>query len=230
MKIKVKPKDNSPLILRLILSNRCRLCMKTIPINGFVCDECKTEHLKIQPGIFKNQTFINRYYDNLTSPFFYAGSIRQGIVNFKYKNFKRGAEFFTREMAHSLESDFPDEEPDIITGIPMTKLHYRERNFNHTKILAKGISKIFGIPVCHNLLIKIKDTPTQVGSSAKERQKNLKNAFKVNPKYNVKNKTVLLCDDVLTTGSTLDECAKALKKAGAKKVLCVTAALNNQNY
>ena len=81
----------------------------------------------------------------------------------------------------------------------------------------------------YDLLIKIKDTPTQVNLKHEERLTNLKGAFEANKKYNIKGKTILLCDDVITTGSTLSECAKVLKKSGAKRVICVTAAINHND-
>ncbi len=215
---------------RLIFSNRCRLCAKVISINKTLCDNCNTDKIRVPETFFSSRSYSSRYFDKHTSPFYYDSPVRDGIHNLKYKGFKRCSEFFAQEMANVIERDFSDEEPDFITCVPMSKRRRREKDYNQCEYLIKHISKAFGYKPTPKLLMKIKDTPTQVNLKYKERITNLKGAFEANPKYNIKGKTVLLCDDVMTTGSTLNECSKALKKAGAKRVICVTAAINHEKF
>ncbi len=212
------------LFQRLVFSNRCRLCAKVIPINETLCDACNPEKHRIPQEEISNRLTVKRSFDKHTCPFYYEDCIRTGIHRFKYDGCKRCSEFFAEEMVKVIERDFENENPDFITCVPMTRKKKREREYNQCDYLIKHLSKAFGYKYTPNLLIKIKDTPNQVTLSGKERLNNLKGAFKTNKKYDIRGKTILLCDDVMTTGSTLDECSKTLKTAGAERVICVTVA------
>ncbi len=225
-----KHKLFTPLPIRLIFSNRCRLCMKVIETDKTVCSDCDFEKLRISEEEIRTKVYLNKTFDNHTSPFYYDGEIRHCIHLFKYRGFKRASEFLSEEMIKVIERDFAQEQPDYITFVPMTKKRLKERDYNHGEKLAKHISKAFGMKTCQKLILKVKDTPTQVTLGHKERLNNLKGAFKANPKYDLRGKCILICDDVLTTGSTLSECSKALKKAGAARVICVTASANDKQH
>ena len=106
----------------------------------------------------------------------------------------------------------------ILIPVPMEKKKMKNRGYNQSEELAKELSKILQIPLSLNNLIKIKQTLPQIKLSAKERQENLKNAFSINNPEELKNKKIFLVDDVYTTGSTMEECAKTLKESGAKQV------------
>ena len=104
----------------------------------------------------------------------------------------------------------------------MTEKKQKKRKFNQTELLANSISTIINLPVV-TVIEKIKETPAQAGLTRKDRLENLTGAFKVIDKQAVLGKTVLLIDDVLTTGATAESVAKKLKKSGAKKVILLTA-------
>ncbi len=214
---------------RIILSNRCKVCMKLIPINDELCDTCDVEKLRIKKETLELRSYADSKIDRLTSPFYYSKDTRKCIHNLKYKGFKRAADFLADEMIKVIERDFFDEEPDFITCVPEHKRKKKRMYFNHGKALSKRVANAFGYKHTPNLILKIKDTPQQAGLNQLARKNNVKGAFKANAKYNVKGKTVLICDDVITTSSTLNECAKALKKAGAARVICATATLSNSN-
>lgn len=217
------------LFQRFIFSNRCRLCAEVIPINRILCDKCNPEKHRVPSEELSRQILNNRSFDKHTCPFYYESCIRKGIHRFKYDGYKRCSEFFSEEMIKVIERDFEDEKPDFITCVPMTKKKKREREYNQCDYLIKHISKAFGFKFTPDILIKTKNTPSQVTLSGKERLNNLKGAFDVNKKYNIKDCTILLCDDVITTGSTLEECSRTLKKAGAKRVICATIAMRNES-
>ena len=114
----------------------------------------------------------------------------------------------------------------VFVPIPLHKNKLRKRGYNQSALLAKALAKRFALPMIP-LLERNKDTKTQVGLSKEERQKNIQNAFRIAPKYSGSIKqyeTVILVDDVVTSGSTLKECAKVLKRAGVKQVWAVTLA------
>lgn len=224
-KFKIRPN----LLGRLLFTNRCRVCEKVIELGETFCESCSVEKLRVPEKTLENQTLSNKNFDLYTAPFYYDADVRKCIHNFKYDGFKNASEFLADEMIKVLERDFKTQNPDIVTCVPMTKKRKRQKGYNQCEILTKYISKAFSLKSLPNLIVKIKDTPTQVNLNYEERIKNLKGAFKVNEKYDIKGKTILLCDDVRTTSSTLDECSKALKRAGASRVICVTCAINSKN-
>lgn len=113
--------------------------------------------------------------------------------------------------------------PRCLVPVPLHKEKLFERGFNQSELLARELSKLLTIPITDKLLVKTKTTVSQAGLGRKERLKNVDNAFHVTISLK-KSDTIVLIDDVVTTGSTLSACAKALKKAGAGKVYGVTLA------
>lgn len=111
---------------------------------------------------------------------------------------------------------------DGIVPVPVTKKTLRERGFNQALLLSVVLSRQVRMPVYVDMLYKKRDTPPQIGLGAKERARNLRNAFEVRGKLH--NPRLLLLDDVMTTGATVRECAKTLVKSGAQEVVAVTLA------
>lgn len=110
----------------------------------------------------------------------------------------------------------------IILPVPLHRRRYLERGFNQAELLARAWSKHLSLPILKNVLVRSRSTQTQVGLGRVERQKNLVGAFKL--KQPLRNSQVILIDDVFTTGSTLQECARVLKEGGAGEVWGVTVA------
>ena len=106
-------------------------------------------------------------------------------------------------------------ENSVLIPVPLDKTKLKQRGYNQSEELAKELSKVLKVPVVSNVLIKIKSTEPQMELSKQEREKNLENAFTIkNPAEVMRDKKVFLVDDVYTTGSTMAECAKTLKKSG----------------
>jgi competence protein ComFC len=112
---------------------------------------------------------------------------------------------------------------DLITFVPLSRKRLTQRGYNQSEILAKKVSRNLGISFGSTLKKRIETKP-QVGLGRKERLKNLENAYFFKGGQEPKGKTVAIIDDVITTGATLNQCAKALKAAGAKKVWGLTIA------
>lgn len=110
----------------------------------------------------------------------------------------------------------------VILPVPLHRRRYLERGFNQAEIIARAWSKHLSLPMLKNVLVRSRPTLTQVGLGRAERQKNLVGAFKL--KQPIESPGVILIDDVFTTGSTLQECARVLKEGGAKEVWGVTIA------
>jgi len=113
---------------------------------------------------------------------------------------------------------------DAIVPVPLHPVREKERGFNQSQVLAKRLSEIKKIQLLDKRLVKVKNIPPQTSLQANERARNVRGAFKVKRPETVKDKVILLVDDVYTTGSTLRECSLALREAGAKEVKAMTIA------
>ncbi len=130
------------------------------------------------------------------------------------------ARFLASRLAEYVHREKPFENIDIITYVPMTKADRKTRGFNQAKMLACGLGRKLDIPV-RQLLAKVRQTPAQVDLPAAERRKNLRGAFEV---VTSGQGAVLIVDDIFTTGSTVEECARALKIGGYTRVYVLTVA------
>ena len=153
----------------------------------------------------------------------YDGALKELIHSFKYKGKTALAGIFSRLMIDYIKENLEIAAVDLITVVPLHKKRLREREFNQSLLLAGPISKKFAIPLI-NTLEKARLTRYQNELLKSERLKNLLGAFSVSPKVDIKAKNILLIDDIMTTGSTLGECAKTLLNGGAKSVKCFTLA------
>ncbi len=113
---------------------------------------------------------------------------------------------------------------DFILPVPMHRFDKFKRGYNQTELLAREISKKIGVPILSDRLMKCKRTPSQTTLSVKQRVKNVKDAFRVKNPEILENKNILLLDDVFTTGSTVNECAKEIRKARVKQINVITLA------
>lgn len=152
----------------------------------------------------------------------YKGIVKKLIYNFKYKPYLADLKnvlvdlFYESIIQNEIFQDAYKGKP-ILVPVPLHAKRLRERGYNHAKLLADGLSIKLKLPVL-DILERVRETKSQFGLKLKDRKENLKNAFVLNAKYPVTNTNVLLVDDILTTGSTLLEATKILKKNGAKKV------------
>jgi ComF family protein len=112
---------------------------------------------------------------------------------------------------------------DTILPVPLHRSRERERGFNQAYILAKVLSRRYGVPILKGVLGRIRPTPPQTGKR-RERMRNVRGAFQVHYPERIRGQSILLIDDVYTTGATVNECAKVLMKAGARAVWVYTLA------
>jgi len=209
------------LLYDLVFNERCPVCNK----NSYwkfapFCFSCWQE---IEP-FSSNRIFTGQFHGDfwkyivsLHSFGAYEGMLKSAIHCFKYGGIIR----IGRELG-KLMSKINPPDIDILIPVPLHIKKLRQREFNQSAILAKELSKAWNTPLSINSLIKIKDTLDQASLDAKDRPQNIKDAYSVIK--GVKGLKVGLVDDVLTTGSTLMECAKVLKKSGAKEIHAITLA------
>jgi ComF family protein len=147
----------------------------------------------------------------------YSGSLSEAIHLLKFSGLKRLA-----KPLGKLLTELPIPPMDGIVPVPVTKRTLGTRGFNQALLLSVVLSRHTKIPVYMDVLYKKRDTPPQIGLGARERARNLKNAFEV--KGRLDKPRLLLLDDVMTTGATVKECARTLVKAGAQEIVVVTLA------
>ena len=149
------------------------------------------------------------------------GSIASAIYRFKYANRREYADFFGEEIARYLGEEMHRMHPDGLIPIPLHPARQRRRGYNQAQLLAKSISRYTGIPVYDKILVRVKNTVPLKKLNPRQRQNNLKKAFHIRGN-DVKLKTIILIDDIYTTGSTMDAAARVLLEAGAEKIYFIT--------
>lgn len=200
-------------------SNFCDDCYKKVKFNdGKVCPICgrKTYRPEIcmecknKPPLFKKAVSAFLYEDGVT------------VLISKFKNGKKNLkEYFADNIAKRM-TDFP--KADRIVYVPLSKKSIYRRGYNQGRMLAMALAKRIRTPVVLGAIKRVKGGRVQKGLSRPERVENVKGAFKVRRRAEIKGRNVLLVDDVMTTGSTANEITRILLKAGATAVFVATAA------
>lgn len=149
----------------------------------------------------------------------YSGTLRRAIHLFKYDGVRAMASALGQFTLESVELPFP---VDCLCPVPLHPKREAMRGFNQSGLLAEVLGDGWGVPVDAGLLARVQNTPPQMSLPAEERRRNIRGAFAV--VGNASGRVVGLVDDVFTTGSTLRECSRILKRAGAKRVLVITVA------
>jgi len=153
----------------------------------------------------------------------YDDALKELVHSFKYKGKTILAKIFSKLMIDHIKDNPEIAGVDLVTAVPLHKDRLKEREFNQSLLIANYISKEYSLALT-NTLEKTRKTRYQNELLKSERLKNLEGAFSVSPAADIKDKNILLIDDIMTTGSTLKECAKTLLGGGAKDVKCFTLA------
>jgi ComF family protein len=186
----------------------CPRCSRPFPkgSTSHLCTDCLGERLS---------------YDWGRSAAFYQGVLAEAIQRFKYHGdivLSGPLSWFWKKV------DFEDRSFDAIVPVPLHKSRLQQRGFNQALLLGKTLGKIHGKKVLPSILQRIRNTIPQVELDHRQRVKNVRGAFAVKNPQEIMDKRLLLVDDVLTTGATVNECARVLKKYGAREVLVLTLA------
>jgi ComF family protein len=155
----------------------------------------------------------------------YAGTLKDVVLLFKYRRCAPLGGPLARFAEAALASE-PRlwEGADFLVPVPLHRARRRDRGFNQSRLLARGLAKARGTRVLDGALVKSRNAPPQAGLRAADRERNVVGAYGVRRPDRVKGRTLVLVDDVTTTGATLRECARVLMDAGAKEVRAITLA------
>lgn len=219
-------------LLDLFFPARCVSCGQ---LGNLFCNDCKADILtissqtcpmcnKISPkGKFCGRCRPKTALSGIASAcYFREGTIKEAIHSFKYENVHSLSINLSRLLIDLLGREKISF--DVVCFVPITKKREGWRGYNQAEILAQAVADHFKKPLIP-VLKKVKETKTQVGLPKKKREQNLRGAFRIKTgKLQIENKRILLVDDVVTTGTTLNECGRILKSAGAREIWAVTVA------
>jgi len=192
---------------KIISSSICQVCGEPHPGTiDIVCQRCQTTEL---------------FYTNLRSWAYFEGPLQKAIHKLKYKRDLGLGEKLALPLVNLMLASNWD--VDLITAVPLDEARQRDRGYNQSLCLARPLAWETKLPIAASIIKRIKKTKSQVGLSLEERKVNVTGAFWAEQKL-VNGKTILIIDDVVTTGSTINSCAEALMKAEASKVYGLTLA------
>ena len=207
-------------LLKLLFPPKCMLCGSILGAEQEICAACREKVLlntappRVEKGAFFDKAAAGLWYEN---------DVRKAILSLKYREKQSYARPLARVMAYACTHKL-EEEVDLVTFVPTNAATLRKRGYNQAQLLATELAAMLDVP-CLPTLEKTRDTKPMHGLRPEERRANVLGAYRLCcPAESVAGKRVLIADDILTTGSTLSECARMLKTAGAERVLCVCAA------
>ncbi len=219
-------------IMHLFYPRLCEGCSKPLlaaeQVLCISCSHAVAGDLAISHHIDDNETAL-RFAGRV--PFLHAtsyayftndGLLQHLLHGLKYKNKKEIGYYLGRQLAHGLQKSSWFSSVDMIVPVPLHTAKKAKRGYNQSMLIAEGMSEVLHIPASDDVLLRVRDTESQTRKTRAERVNNMTEAFKINPKARLKDKHILLCDDVLTTGATLEACALALMLEESIKISIVT--------
>lgn len=242
MKKEILVKNMMKEAVNLLFPLRCPVCDEPVPIReGDICRLCRDKFKPVrEPYCFccgrplpaeekeycrdcskKRHLFIRG------RALFEYESAAASIYRFKYGGRREYAFFFGRAMAEELEGFIRGVAPDGLVPVPVSKRRLRRRGYNQAGLLAKEIGRKMHIPVYDSLILRSRDTVPQKSLNVRERQNNLKRAFKI-AQNDVKLSTIIVVDDIFTTGSTMDAVTEVLLQSGVHNIYFITLAVSGQ--
>jgi len=207
-------------ILDFLYPDVCGICNK---INkNSLCSKCSKKINKIIR--YKLIKCKNKFFDEHLYVFKYDGIIREKIIEYKFYEKSYIYETFVKIIVKNEKKYNFLKNYDIIIPVPIYKGRKSKRGYNQSELIAKKLADYVDLVYINNVLYKKIDNKMQSSLNQKQRITNVKNVYEIKNNERIKNKNIILFDDILTTGSTTNECAKLLKKYGANKILVLTLA------
>lgn len=226
--------------LDLIYPPRCPFCER---IERGVCGSCR-RHLPYVGDCFclkcgkalgdplreycSDCMATARYFDAGRGLFVHTGAVQDALYRFKFHDRRSYSRIFAGMLARRFSRQIASWHVCLIVPIPLHPSRRRERGYNQSALLAADLSEILAIPWSDDLLIRIKKTKRQKDLTPGDRQKNISGAFSIQSDKNVP-ECVLLLDDIYTTGATINEAARTLREAGAKRVVFLTISIGQED-
>ncbi len=226
-------------LLTWLYPRRCPVCDEPVkPYHALICNDCAGVPALVKPPFcMKCGKHLTReekeycsdcashkhFYDRGRALFSYK-SVSDSIARFKYRGRQEYAAYYAVRMTEELSGFIRDCRADALIPVPLHKSKLRTRGYNQAEVLAEELSVLTGIPMFPDLIERVEKTAPMKDLSAAERQNNLKRAFKIR-RNDVKLSTIIIIDDIYTTGSTIDAVSRELKRAGVQRIYFLTLAI-----
>lgn len=218
-------------LITALYPNKCAGCGRVIPEDDGFCDFCFEMLPKVNLDKFcmkcgsdkkdcycKYRTF---HFEAAVAPYYNEGPARKAMYDFKFRRGEYLADFFAKKMTLAVKTAFYDAKIDGVTYVPLQMRNRLKRGYNQSYELAARVADNLGVRLLDRVIDCRSKKRPQHKTEWKNRFSNVRDVFFSNA--SLKGGTILLVDDIKTSGATLDECAKVLLKAGADRVYCVTA-------
>ena len=199
----------------------CKECRKKIlPVEEPRCKKCGKPIREAEKEYCYDCTMIRHVFEEGRSIWIHKEPVSRAVYALKYQNRRIYAKAFGEEMADQYGYYLREKKVELIVPVPLHRKKMRIRGYNQAALLAEVLGEITGISVDEDILVRVKNTKPLKQLNDKERRRSIRGAFSV--RKSVWAKTIVLIDDIYTTGSTMETCTRRLKEAGAEKVFCIS--------
>ena len=208
-------------VLDLVFPPKCPFCQKILEDpRAPLCRECRSELPWLEGGAAERRV---DFADGCFSPLAYRGAVPGAVHRYKFSRVRALGRPFAALMARCLE-DHLSRPAQLICWAPLSKKRLRERGFDQAELLAREVGRLLAVPV-QPVLQKTQNTsPQSELEEESARRANARGVYRLLPGADLRGKRVVLVDDVVTSGSTLGECAALLRQQGAEEIWCLTLA------
>ncbi len=206
-------------LLDLLYPPKCVYCNCALPSsNQHACEICKQTKPFLQNS---TRPLTGEYFHSCYSVAWYSGNIRKAMIAYKFQRKRYYVSSFSIALSECISHHYTNHF-DVITWVPASKKTVKSRTYDQSYLLAMSISKKLKTPILNTIKTSDDKIPQSSLTHSEERTSNIKTMFSLLPTVNLDNKRVLLIDDIVTTGATLNEIARIYKNAGAAEVICAT--------
>lgn len=210
-------------VLDFVYPPACLACNEPLSQYLIICETCwesleRRGHARIHTAESFRYLLPPFYPDQIITCWDYEPRLESLIHQIKYSGRKKAGRLLGRLAAEKMASEILLCRPELIIPVPLHRIRKRERGFNQSRIIAEVFSRLYGLPLADGIIKRVVPTRTQTKLRAQERQLNLRDAFRAVRPGLLREKSILLLDDVVTSGATLNACAKVCREAGAQTV------------
>ena len=205
-------------VLDLLFPRRCAFCHRLLSGPDPVCSLCRDKLPYTGPAARQQLSAIR----TCVSPLYYEGHVRDSLLRYKFGGLRMYAQVYGEFLAKCIDENGIS--CDSITWVPLSRRRLRQRGYDQARLLAEELARHTGLP-CEPMLRKIRHNRAQSSTgNAKRRRENVKGVYAPYPGAEIRGRSVLLVDDIVTTGATLSACAAVLKQSGVREIAAVTLA------
>jgi len=214
-------------VLNVFYPPRCIFCRSVLSYDSEIniCGRCNEELPYARMEFLRTgEEGEENYCDRAISVFRYTGIVKDSLIRFKFYASPSHYRTFAKLMAKRFLEMAETGDYDMIVSVPLHKQKEYARGYNQARLISKALSRELKLPEESKVIKRLKNTGSQSLLDKKDRQLNIKGAFSVTDYETVSDKSIILVDDIMTTGATLEECGRVLKEAGARRVTALVVA------